>query len=190
MPSIHPVAKKCQNISRWDDTSAYALQQGYHDRPDSLRPCCISSHVLYDLSNASLICKIIVQCLQANSLDPELPTPMAATLEMIPALALVVMILGMALVLMIAGPAGVNTLRMVMTGGTPYRLLLRSQHSVLSWAHWMTLVLIHRLHGLASSVLAPLPCQGGEVSSFPSNSPSHPQAIMGNTSANCIQSPA
>ncbi len=102
-----------------------------------------------------------MQCLQANSLDPELPTPTAATLVMIPVMVLVVMILGMVLVPMIAGPADVNTLRMVMTGGTPYRLLSRSQHSVLSWAHWTSLVLIHRLHGLASSVLAPLPCQRG-----------------------------
>lgn len=81
-----------------------------------------------------------MQCLQVNNLDPEPPTPMAAILVMIPVLALVVMIRGTALVLMIAGPADVNTLRMVMTGGTPYRLLLRSQHSVLSWAHWTSLV--------------------------------------------------
>lgn len=60
-------------------------------------------------TNASLLGSQVI------SLDPELPTPTAATLQ-IPVSALIVMILGMALVLMIAGPADVSTLRMGMTG--------------------------------------------------------------------------
>jgi len=70
-----------------------------------------------------------MQWLQVNSLQPELPTPTAAILLMIPVLALVVMILVMALVVMTAGPADANTLRMVMTGGRLYHLLSCSRVS-------------------------------------------------------------
>ena len=99
-----------------------------------------------------------MQCLQVNSLDPEHPIPMAATLVMIPVLALVVMIPVTALVVMIAGPADASTLKMVMTGGRLHCLLTCSrvsQQSVMSWAyaHWTSLVLIHRLHGLAKFVI-------------------------------------
>lgn len=146
-----------------------------------------------------VVCKTLVQCLQVNSLDPEHPIPMAATLVMIPVLALVVMILVMVLVVMIAGPADASTLKMVMTGGRLHCLLTcsRVSQSIMSWAHahWTLLVLIHRLHGLASSLLPPPPLTWGRSWQLASNSPSCSQAIMAKTYRNkihmksCIPSP-
>lgn len=120
---------------------------------------------LYHPNNADLVCKTIVQCLQVNSLDPEPPTPTAATLVMIRISALAVTIHVMVLEVMTAGAVDASTLRMVMTGATRYRLLScskASKQSVMSWAyaHWTSLMLVPKLHGLASSLSAPSPHMG------------------------------